>query len=76
MQKWIMCPRTHGPSWGNSPPPSLSTGVSVDEWVGDELPPTESQVQPGYILSMQMAFGMEQRRRNERGMREHIGRKY
>jgi hypothetical protein len=61
MQKLAMCPRTHGPSGGNSPPRSLSTGMSVDEWVGYELPPTESRVQPGYILSMQMAFSTEQR---------------
>jgi hypothetical protein len=60
MQKWIMCPRTHGLSLGNSPPPSLSTGVSVDEWIGDKLPPPrEPQVQPEYISSMQMAFGTE-----------------
>jgi hypothetical protein len=39
MLKWIMCPRTHDPSGGNSPPPSSSTGGFVDEWIGDEIPP-------------------------------------
>jgi exonuclease III len=39
MLKWIMCPRTHDPARGNSPPPSSSTVVSVDKWVGDEFPP-------------------------------------
>jgi hypothetical protein len=39
MQQWIMNPRIYGPPLGNSHPPSPSTGVSVDEWVGDELPP-------------------------------------
>jgi hypothetical protein len=31
--------KIHGPYLGNSPPPSSSTGVSVDEWVGEELLP-------------------------------------
>jgi hypothetical protein len=31
-----------GLSLGNSMPPSLSASVSVDEWVGDELPPQRS----------------------------------
>jgi hypothetical protein len=39
MQQWIMCPRTHDSPRGNSPPSSPSTGVSVDEWVGDERHP-------------------------------------
>jgi hypothetical protein len=39
MPKWIMCPRTHDPSRGNSPPSSSSTGVLVDKWIGDEIPP-------------------------------------
>jgi hypothetical protein len=34
-----MCPRTHDPSRGTSPPPSSSTGGLVDEWIGDEIPP-------------------------------------
>jgi hypothetical protein len=59
MQQWIINPRIHGPSLGNSPP-SLSAGVSVDEWAGDEFPPPrEPQVPLGFILLMQMEFGME-----------------
>jgi hypothetical protein len=42
MHPWIMCPRTHDPPSGNSLPPSPSAGVSVDEWVGDELPPRKA----------------------------------
>jgi hypothetical protein len=39
MQPWIMNPRIHCPPLGNSLPPSPSAGVSVDGWMGDELPP-------------------------------------
>jgi hypothetical protein len=77
MQKWIMCPRTHDPSRGDSPPSSSSTGVSVDKWVGDELPPPQRvRFNQGIFCQCKRHSLWSQGWGNERGVRESIGRKY